>query len=53
MDGLLWGASGLEEVGYGIKKLRITCVVEDDKVLSSPSLTSQSHGVLPPFRIRL
>jgi hypothetical protein len=24
MDGLLWGASGLEEVGYGIKKLRIT-----------------------------
>ena len=32
MDGLFWGASGLEEVGYGIKKLRITCVVEDDKV---------------------
>lgn len=32
MDGLLWGASGLEDVGFGIKKLRITCVVEDDKV---------------------
>jgi len=32
MDGLVWGASGLEEVGYGIKKLRITVVVEDDKV---------------------
>ncbi len=26
------GASGLEDVGFGIKKLRITCVVEDDKV---------------------
>lgn len=31
-DGLLWGASKLVEVGYGIKKLQITCVVEDDKV---------------------
>jgi len=31
-DGLLWGASKLEEVAYGIKKLRICCVVEDDKV---------------------
>lgn len=32
LDGLLWGASQLVPVGYGIKKLRITCVVEDDKV---------------------
>lgn len=32
MDGLDWGASALEDVGYGIKKLRITCVVVDDKV---------------------
>ncbi|XP_063742480.1 eukaryotic translation elongation factor 1 delta a (guanine nucleotide exchange protein) isoform X4 [Eleginops maclovinus] len=32
MDGLLWGASKLVPVGYGIKKLQITCVVEDDKV---------------------
>lgn len=31
-DGLLWGASKLVPVGYGIKKLQITCVVEDDKV---------------------
>merc|ERR1712147_115834 len=31
-DGLLWGASKLVAVGYGIKKLRICCVVEDDKV---------------------
>lgn len=32
MDGLLWGSSKLVPVGYGIKKLQITCVVEDDKV---------------------
>ncbi|XP_033636871.1 elongation factor 1-delta-like isoform X1 [Asterias rubens] len=31
-DGLKWGASKLVPVGYGIKKLQITCVVEDDKV---------------------
>lgn len=32
MDGLLWGASKLVPIGYGIKKLQIQCVVEDDKV---------------------
>ncbi|XP_057208806.1 eukaryotic translation elongation factor 1 delta b (guanine nucleotide exchange protein) isoform X3 [Triplophysa rosa] len=32
VDGLLWGASKLVPVGYGIKKLQINCVVEDDKV---------------------
>lgn len=32
MDGLLWGASKLVSVGYGIKKLQIMCVIEDDKV---------------------
>ncbi|XP_061151591.1 eukaryotic translation elongation factor 1 delta a (guanine nucleotide exchange protein) isoform X1 [Syngnathus typhle] len=32
MDGLLWGASKLVPVGYGIKKLQINCVVEDEKV---------------------
>lgn len=32
MDGLLWGTAKLVPVGYGIKKLQITCVVEDDKV---------------------
>ncbi len=31
-DGLVWGASKLVPVGYGIKKLVINCVVEDDKV---------------------
>merc|ERR1739845_212045 len=31
-DGLLWGASKLIPVGYGISKLSIVCVVEDEKV---------------------
>nr|KAG5691884.1 hypothetical protein BaRGS_033247 [Batillaria attramentaria] len=31
-DGLVWGASKLVPVGYGINKLQISCVVEDDKV---------------------
>jgi elongation factor 1-delta len=32
MDGLLWGASKLIPLAYGIKKLQIMCVIEDDKV---------------------
>jgi len=32
MPGLVWGASKLVPVGYGIKKLRIICVVEDNLV---------------------
>ncbi|KAI8889788.1 hypothetical protein K501DRAFT_207663 [Backusella circina FSU 941] len=32
MDGLLWGGHQLVAIGYGIKKLQINCVVEDDKV---------------------
>uniref|UniRef100_A0A286XIL1 Elongation factor 1-delta n=1 Tax=Cavia porcellus TaxID=10141 RepID=A0A286XIL1_CAVPO len=32
LDGLLWGGSKLVPVGYGIRKLQIQCVVEDDKV---------------------
>lgn len=31
-DGLRWGASKFAKVAYGITKLQITCVVEDDKV---------------------
>uniref|UniRef100_A0A1B6DAI1 Translation elongation factor EF1B beta/delta subunit guanine nucleotide exchange domain-containing protein n=1 Tax=Clastoptera arizonana TaxID=38151 RepID=A0A1B6DAI1_9HEMI len=31
-DGLLWGASKLVPVGYGINKLQIMCIVEDEKV---------------------
>merc|ERR1712025_1425971 len=32
MEGLAWGASKLVPVGYGIKKLQVMCVVEDEKV---------------------
>lgn len=32
MDGLVWGTAKLKPVGYGIMKLSIVCVVEDDKV---------------------
>ncbi|KAA0713222.1 Elongation factor 1-beta [Triplophysa tibetana] len=32
LDGLVWGQSKLLPVGYGIRKLQIGCVVEDDKV---------------------
>ncbi|KAJ7153441.1 hypothetical protein C8R43DRAFT_1001931 [Mycena crocata] len=31
-DGLLWGSSKLVAIGYGIRKLQMTLVVEDDKV---------------------
>jgi len=32
MEGLVWGASKLVPVGYGINKLQVMCVVEDEKV---------------------
>ncbi|KAG0672580.1 Translation elongation factor 1 beta [Maudiozyma exigua] len=32
MDGLVWGAHQFIPIGFGIKKLQINCVVEDDKV---------------------
>lgn len=31
-DGLVWGASKLVAVGYGVKKLQINLVVEDEKI---------------------
>ncbi|KAF7321102.1 hypothetical protein HMN09_00197900 [Mycena chlorophos] len=31
-DGLVWGSSKLVPIGYGIKKLQITLVVEDEKI---------------------
>lgn len=30
-DGLKWGGSKFVPLAYGIKKLQIACVVEDDK----------------------
>lgn len=32
MDGLVWGGSQLVPVAFGVKKLQINLVVEDDKV---------------------
>lgn len=32
MDGLVWGAAKLVPVGYGINKLQIMCVIEDEKI---------------------
>ena len=31
-DGLVWGGSKLVAVGFGIKKLQINLVVEDEKI---------------------
>merc|ERR1712026_609403 len=32
MDGLVWGTGKLIPLAYGIKKLQIMCVIEDDKI---------------------
>ena len=32
MDGLVWGAAKLVPLAFGIKKLQIVCVIEDEKV---------------------
>jgi len=42
-DGLVWGASKLLPVAYGVKKLQIMCTVEDDKV-STDFLEEQITG---------
>lgn len=31
-DGLVWGGSKLVPIGFGIKKLQMNLVVEDDKI---------------------
>lgn len=31
-DGLTWGASQLIPIGFGIKKLQINIVIEDEKI---------------------
>ena len=40
-DGLLWGTSKLVPVGFGIKKMQITCVIEDWKVESVDSIIEE------------
>ena len=44
MDGLLWGTSKLAAVAFGVKKLVIVCVVEDDKV-SIEELTEKLESI--------
>lgn len=39
-DGLVWGGSKLVAVGFGIKKLQVNLVIEDEKV-SLDSLQQQ------------
>lgn len=43
MDGLVWGASKLVPVGYGINKLQIMCVIEDEKI-STDELQEKIEG---------
>merc|ERR1739847_219226 len=43
MEGLVWGTSQKKPLAFGIFKLVINCVVEDDKV-SSEDLTDQIEG---------
>merc|ERR1719244_1487973 len=43
MEGLVWGSSKQVPVGYGINKLRITCVVVDDLV-STDDIEDQIVG---------
>jgi elongation factor 1-delta len=40
LDGLVWGQSKLVPVAYGVKKLQIGCVIEDDKI-STEALEEQ------------
>ncbi|KAL2163620.1 hypothetical protein VTH06DRAFT_5678 [Thermothelomyces fergusii] len=42
-DGLVWGASKLVPIGFGIKKLQINLVVEDEKV-SIDELSEEIQG---------
>lgn len=52
-EGLVWGTSKLVPVGYGIKKLQIQCVVEDDKVgtdmLEEEITKFEDYVSAPPF----
>lgn len=44
-DGLVWGLSKLVPIGYGVKKLQITLVIEDEKI----SLDELQEISLPSF----
>ncbi|GAB0494179.1 hypothetical protein MMPV_005469 [Pyropia vietnamensis] len=44
MPGLTWGASKLQEIGYGIKKLVIMCTIIDELVPSTDDITEKIEG---------
>jgi len=49
MDGLLWGVSKLVPIAFGVKKLQICCVVEDDKVSTdelSEKITDENEDLV-------
>ena len=46
MDGLVWGASKLVPIGYGIRKLQITLVVGSSFKLSESTCNNWSYGKL-------
>lgn len=43
-DGLVWGGGKLVAVGFGIKKLQINVVIEDDKI-SLSDLQEEIEGL--------
>uniref|UniRef100_A0A914WK14 Uncharacterized protein n=1 Tax=Plectus sambesii TaxID=2011161 RepID=A0A914WK14_9BILA len=43
-DGLVWGGGKLIPLAYGIKKLQIICVIEDDKVSVDDLIESITEG---------
>jgi len=43
-DGLVWGGAKLIPLAYGIKKLQIICVIEDDKVSVDDLIESITEG---------
>ena len=52
MEGLVWGARKLVPIGYGIKKLQVTCVIEDDKV-GVDDLSDQITGFEDYVQVRV
>ena len=55
-DGLLWGASKLVPVGFGIKKLQITAVIQDSKVPSFDAIIEDhlvQDGENPFIQVRV
>jgi len=49
MDGLLWGASKLIPIGYGIQKLQIISTIEDDKVSVDADLVEKIQDDFAEF----